>query len=203
MFDEPLRALKSRALYPLVRVVARLTGALPLTLLSLGAGLASALVIGLDGPLTTAFALWILNRLLDGLDGEVARVRGEQNDFGGYADMIADVATYAAVPVALAFRIGSETVAISIVVLLAAFYLNITSWSYLAALLEKRRLKPAQEVTSITMPRGLIEGGETVVLYSVMILFPATIGPAALIASAACVVSVAWRIGWAYHVLKE
>lgn len=203
MFDHPLRELKARTLYPVVRALARVTGAIPLTLLSLAAGLGSALVLGAGGSLTAAFVMWLLNRLLDGLDGEVARARGEQSDFGGYADMIADVTTYAAIPVALALRAGSATVTMSVLILLAAFYLNITSWSYLSALLEKRGSTPAHDVTSITMPRGLIEGGETVLLYSVMILFPAAISPASWIASAACVVSVVWRMRWARHALAD
>ena len=38
----------------------------------------------------------LANRLIDGLDGAVARIRGP-TDFGGYADIIADMVFYAAV----------------------------------------------------------------------------------------------------------
>jgi hypothetical protein len=59
--------------------------------------------------------------------------------------------------------------------LLAAFYVNSASWMYLSALLEKhgRGASERGEPTSVSMPSGVVEGGETIVFYSLMILVPA------------------------------
>lgn len=203
MFDLRLRTVKERWLDPLVRVVARIASATTLTTLSLVAGLASALTLAAGSPLWVPFVLGVLNRLLDGIDGEVARVRGEQSDFGGYADMLADVVTYAAVPIGLALRMNDPAVTFAMLGMLAAFYINITSWSYLSALLEKRKQAPGNERTSVSMPRGVIEGAETMVLYAVLILAPAAVVTAAWIAVAACGVNVVWRLVWARRVLRD
>ena len=47
-----------------------------------------------------ALALILLNRLMDGLDGAIARARGV-TDFGGYLDIVADFLFYSAVRVRL------------------------------------------------------------------------------------------------------
>jgi len=52
---------------------------------------ASAFLVS-QGLLTVGFYCWILNRILDGFDGLVARERNQQSDFGGYLDLVLDVA---------------------------------------------------------------------------------------------------------------
>lgn len=37
-----------------------------------------------------AMIVWLLNRLLDGLDGTLARVRGRATPWGGYLDLLCD-----------------------------------------------------------------------------------------------------------------
>ena len=46
-----------------------------------------------------ALILWFLNRILDGLDGLIARIHHKQSDFGGYLDLILDFVIYLAFPV--------------------------------------------------------------------------------------------------------
>jgi len=41
-----------------------------------------------------ALVFWVLNRVLDGLDGVVARVHNKQTDFGGYFDLFIDFIVY-------------------------------------------------------------------------------------------------------------
>ena len=49
-----------------------------------------------------ALGLWLVNRLLDGLDGTLARRSGRQSERGAYADILADVIVYAAIPLGIA-----------------------------------------------------------------------------------------------------
>lgn len=50
----------------------------------------------------------ILIRVLDGLDGVVARQKNKQTDFGGYLDIILDFTVYSIIPVAIVFSHAAE-----------------------------------------------------------------------------------------------
>ena len=72
-----------------------------------------ALVFGLGAAIAAAraewglgLALWLANRVTDGLDGTVARVAERQSDFGGYLDILLDFVVYAAIPVGSGNPIG-------------------------------------------------------------------------------------------------
>jgi len=147
--------------------------------LSVGAALLSLAAAGAAwaGQPVAAVAAWLGGRVLDGLDGAVARRRGEATDLGGYLDIVLDTIGYAAIPLGLAAHADEQAVWIAAAVLLASFYVNSVSWAYLAALLEKRDVGAAAqgEITSVTMPRGLVEGAETIVLFTVMLAVPATV----------------------------
>lgn len=91
------------------------------------------------GNQNLALGLWLANRLIDGLDGAVARQQGTTSDRGGYFDLLADFIVYAAVPVGLV--IGSpapDGLAVPLGLLLGSFYVNAVSWLALSALMEKR-----------------------------------------------------------------
>ena len=124
---------------------------------------------------TAAVTAWLLGRAFDGLDGAVARASGTAGDRGGYADILLDTIGYAAVPIGIAF--GADDVATwrIVAVLVAAFYVNSVSWLMLSALLEKRSAgsDATGEYTSVTMPPGLIEGAETIVLFAIALAVPA------------------------------
>ncbi len=172
MLDAWTRGWKDSVFDPAGRVCARLAPAAAYTWAGLAAGAAAAAAAA-SGRFILAFGLWILNRILDGLDGIVARVSGTQGDAGAYLDILCDFAVYAAIPIALAFRLGGAAVPVTLA-LLAVFYVNAATWMYLSALLEKRGAgsRASGEPTSITMPRGLVGGTETVLFYSAFLLFP-------------------------------
>lgn len=180
------------------RRIAPIIGPGTITLLALaitiGAGWAAA--VGL-----TALALfaWLLGRLLDGLDGPVARARGRASDLGGYHDILADTVGYVAIPLGVALRVDARSGWISLAVLLGAFWVNGISWAYLAAILEKRGAGASStgEMTSVTMRPALIEGTETIVFFSAFILFP-QVAPWLFGAMAALVAfNVLQRLRWA------
>ncbi|MEX2625906.1 MAG: CDP-alcohol phosphatidyltransferase family protein [Ilumatobacteraceae bacterium] len=173
MIDIALRPTKDRLLEPLVAVLAPRVGPLALTSLALAAGLGAAAAAA-GGLVVVSVLLWLFGRVLDGLDGAVARRRDGASDLGGYLDIVADTVVYAAVPIGIAVGVGDGATWVAVGVLLATLYVNTVSWTYLAALFEKRRSGAGTtgEATSVRMPPGLVEGAETIVLYTAMLAVP-------------------------------
>jgi phosphatidylglycerophosphate synthase len=172
MLDAALRPLKDAALRPLARAAGSLNP-LVISVAGLLAGLtcAAAAALGAFGP---ALLAWALNRLLDGLDGPVARTQGRESDLGGFIDIMFDFMVYAAVPLGIAAGLSPRGIDAwpATALLLASFYINAASWLFLAALIEKRAAA-APRSTAILMPEGLIAGTETLLFFSVFLLFPA------------------------------
>ncbi|MCB5177633.1 CDP-alcohol phosphatidyltransferase family protein [Microvirga lenta] len=141
------------------------------TMLGLVTGLAAALMIALrfDGA---ALVLFAVNRVLDGLDGAVAR-SSERTDRGGLLDIVFDFTVYGAVPLAFALR-EPDTFAVPAAVLLMSFYVNGASFLAFAAIAAKRGLDTqTRGIKSIYFSAGLMEGTETILFFLAMILVPA------------------------------
>lgn len=174
MFDRTLRIPKEALLTPIALRYFQRVHPTTLTLVAFGAGLASGLAVW-HQAYELGLGLWGTNRLLDGMDGTVARVYRKQSELGGYLDMLLDTVIYALIPITIVLSSPSHSGWLSLAFLLTSFYLNATSWMYLAALLEKRNVgsKVNGELTSITMPIGLVEGAETVLFFTLFLLFPA------------------------------
>jgi phosphatidylglycerophosphate synthase len=196
MFDQTLRQHKASALRPAASALRQVSPSV-FTLAGLLVGLGAALAAA-SGSYSLGLALWILNRLLDGLDGEIARASGRQSDLGGYLDILADYIVYAAVPVGLAYAGATEFVYLGLALLLSSFYLNAASWMYLAAILEKRGSRAGHR-TSIVMPGGLVEGTETVLFYTAMLLFPTIFGALSLTMAALVFATVVQRLLWSWR----
>jgi len=122
-----------------------------------------------------ALVLWLGNRLLDGLDGPVARVRGA-TERGGYLDVVADFSVYGGFIVGVAIAVPDARLACA--VLLLTYYVSGTALLALSSLLERRRQNAIDE-RSLRLVGGLAEGFETVVAYVLFCLLP---GSAAVIA---------------------
>ncbi len=198
MIDKALREPKETLLAPLVRGPIRRIHPTTMTLAATVVGLAAALAAWQGaGPL--ALALWLANRVLDGLDGTLARSTGQQSDLGAYLDVVLDHLVYVAVPLGLAAAGGSAGNYLALALLLASFYINGASWMYLAALLEKRSAGAAArgELTTITMPGGLIEGAETVVFYTIFLLFPGALVLLFGLMAVLVLFTAAQRVAWA------
>lgn len=199
MFDRYLRAVKDRLFAPLSRVFG--PGLMPnvVTWTAFVVGMASA-GAALAGARWLALALWLLNRVLDGLDGTHARTHGLASAYGGYLDIVLDFLVYAAVPIGLVGS-GEATPALmlSAMLLLASFYVNTASWMYLAAILEQRRegVSATGESTTITMPPGLIGGTETVAFYTAFFLWPSHLRSLFTVMTALVLLTVGLRLAWA------
>ena len=184
------------------------------TLLSLLLGIVSALLLWY-GAVGWAFLLWILNRLTDGIDGAVARLTGRTSDLGGYLDIVADFVVYSALPIAFVMRSGPGGIgglsgtalqqAIfdppflvpAALVLLAVFYVNAASWMYLSAILEKRGRQREGELTSVTMPEGVIGGAETFGFFTLFFLLPMYLAHLFWIMAILTLFTALQRIVWA------
>jgi phosphatidylserine synthase len=160
---------------PLAERVAVVVRPEVVTAVALLAALGSAAVAA-TGGIWPAVALWLISRLADGLDGPVARVRGSDRsaDLGGYLDMLGDTVAYVTVPLGIAFGQDRQAVWVACAVMLATFAVNTVSWAYLAALLEKRGqgVQGSGEITSVRMPAGIVEGGETIVIFTAALAWP-------------------------------
>lgn len=172
MFDHTLRVYKDDLLRPLAVQLRRISPN-AITVLAMVVGLAAAGSAAFQWY-WAALGLWLLNRLLDGLDGMVARAHDRQSDFGGYLDIVLDFVVYAAVPVGLYWGNQTNMNALALAFLLSSFYINAASWIYLSAILEKRSAgaHARGELTSITMPNGLVGGAETILFFCLFMIWP-------------------------------
>lgn len=197
MLDDKMRVYKDRVFIPLARPLGHVSPN-AITVLAMLFGLAAA-GFAARQMFLLAFALWLANRVLDGLDGLMARLQDRQTDFGGYLDIVADFVVYAAVPIGI--MLGQPTVAlgISLALLLGSFYVNAASWMYLSAILEKRNLGATVrgERTTVTMPAGLIGGTETILFFSAFLILPGIVQWLFLAMAALTMVGVLQRVRWA------
>ncbi|MCB0130320.1 MAG: CDP-alcohol phosphatidyltransferase family protein [Caldilineaceae bacterium] len=200
MRDMSLRAKKDEFMVPLAR---RLFGAVhpnTVSLIAMVVGLIAAVAI-LSEQYWIGLALWLLNRILDGLDGVVARVHDKQSDFGGYLDLLLDFVVYLTVPMAFVWVQPTPFNLWALVALVAVYVLNTLSWTVLSAMLEKRQRASARRLTSVEMPPGLIEGAETILFYTLFFLLSAYVGYLYLLFSGLVIFTVAQRVWWAYQTL--
>ena len=203
MFDRMLRPIKEQIISGPAFVLAKRVHPNVITLVAFGVSVIAFLCL-LTKELLLCALLWLLGRLLDGLDGAVARRSGTQTDFGGYLDMILDVVAYALIPLGIAITFPTQGILLATAALLAAFYINISSWLYLSALQEKRRHeRPSHMQTSIYMPSGLIEGSETIIFYTLFIAFPPYYVFLAYTMAALTAVTVVQRFVWATRTLSS
>lgn len=203
MFDQFFRSLKDSLLEPVARALGPGLPPVVITWLAFLAGLACAAAV-LNRSLGVALGLWLLNRLLDGLDGTHARVHGRVSHFGAYLDIVLDFVVYAAIPLAFVAAARQYELALAGVFLLASFYVNAASWMYLSALLEARRegASAPGETTSATMPPGIVAGAETIVFYVLFFLIPARLAILFTIMAILVLTNVAVRLHWANRRLR-
>lgn len=167
--------------------------------LAFGLAAAAALVIRLD---FLALVLFAANRILDGLDGAVARASG-RTDRGGFLDIVCDFAVYGAVPLAFALR-EPGAFAVPAAVLLLSFYVNGASFLSFAAVAAKRGLDTqARGIKSIYFSAGLMEGTETILFFVLMMLAPSWFPILAYAFAGLTFMSALARVTLAWHVFRD
>lgn len=194
--DTYFRLLKDQLLEPVAAFVPSMVHpnllSVAAALMGVGAGLAAA-----SQAYGLGLGLWMLSRIVDGLDGVVARRAGSQSDFGGYLDILLDYVAYIAVPVGLVY--GQPTTANLWVgaALLFSYQINSVSWTVLSALLEKRHMASRDRPTSFEIPVGLIEGTETIAFYILFFLLPQYLTPLIGLMAGLVFLTAGQRVWWA------
>lgn len=173
-------------------------GADALTLTGFLLGLAAAFAIARGHPLA-GLVLLLASRLLDGLDGAVARAT-RTTDRGAFLDITLDFVFYASIP--LAFAVADPSAhALPAAVLLATFMGTGASFLAFAVMAERRGLSSAAYPSKgLFYLGGLTEGTETLLCFVLMCLWPALFPVLALGFAALCVVTLLTRL-WAGWVL--
>lgn len=201
MFDAQLRPLIDRLLNPIGRgLVALGMTANQVTMIGAAFGLivAGCIAAGLFYP-----ALWfvIANRVIDGLDGAVARA-SRSSDFGGYLDIVSDFIFYSAIP--MAFSVARPETALAAAFLIFSFIGTATSFLGFAILAEKH-----QVTTQIRGKKafyylgGLTEGTETILLFLAMLVWPDYFSLMAIVFGILCWVTTGTRIYAAYRQFND
>jgi len=151
---------------------------------------------------TWALVFILLNRLLDGIDGEVARLT-IATDRGAFLDIALDFVFYALIPLGFALANVTEN-ALAAAVLLAAFVGTGSSFLAFSLMAQKRKLH-AQKFPSkgLYYIGGLTEGAETIAVFVAFCLWPDLFTPLAYGFAFACGLTTLsrWLQGW--HLLAD
>ena len=135
----------------------------------------------------------ILNRLLDGLDGTLARL-STPTDRGGFLDIVLDFIFYSSIPLAFALADPAAN-ALAAAVLIYAFIGTGCSFLAFATIAAKRQMASTEfPDKSFYYLGGLTEATETIILFGVMCLFPAYFSLLAYCFAALCGITTILRI---------
>lgn len=203
MLDVPVRRVLAPPLDSMARGLDR-AGISPMAVTGVGwlVGVAACVAVA-TGHWWIALALWLLNRLLDGLDGPLARRTGA-TDLGGFLDIVADFSIYGGF--VLAVGIERPEARIACLVLLLTYYLSGSAFLALSSVLERRgeaqRAVAGNDGRSLLFIGGLAEGTETVIAGSLFCLFPQYAEAIAYVFAAAVAVTALQRVGLGIHVLR-
>ncbi len=192
--QQALRPLMTRAARGLVRLG---VGADAISVAGFALGMAAAGAIAFQQYLP-GLALLLLSRLMDGLDGAVARAT-RPTDRGGFLDITLDFQFYAAIPLAFALADPAAN-ALPAAVLLAAFIGTGSSFLAFAAVAEKRQLHSvAFPDKSFYFLGGLTEATETITAFAAMCLWPQWFPQIACGFAVLCGITIVLRIGWGWQ----
>ncbi|MFD3305883.1 CDP-alcohol phosphatidyltransferase family protein [Alteromonas macleodii] len=150
-----------------------------------------------------ALACIILNRVFDGIDGELARYQQSSSSAGGFLDICLDFLFYASIP--LAFGIANpQEWGIPAMVLLATFIGTGSSFLAFAIAAEKFQIdRPQFANKSFYYMQGLTEGTETILVFLAFCIWPQYFATLAYVFAAACAVTVITRIVGGFSTLHR
>lgn len=195
--QQALRPVMNRAARVLLRAGASADG-LSFTGFAIGLGAAAAIA---TQHFMAGLVLLLLSRLMDGLDGAVARA-SQPTDRGGFLDITLDFLFYAAIPLAFAMADPAAN-ALAAAALLASFLGTGSSFLAFAVMAEKRGLTDtALPGKSFYFLGGLTEATETIAVFAAMCLWPSVFPTLAWGFAALCALTTALRIGWGWRRLR-
>lgn len=133
----------------------------------------------------------LISRLLDALDGAVAR-QTQATDRGGFLDITLDFIFYASIPLAFALANPAQN-ALAAATLLFAFMGTASSFLAYASIAAKRGQAPSPS-KGILYLSGLTEAFETFVCFALMCLLPAYFSQLAYGFAILCAITCCQRI---------
>jgi len=143
----------------------------------------------------------LLNRVLDAVDGAVARIQGI-TDSGGFLDITLDFLFYSLVPFGFVIA-DPDANAVAGAFLIFAFIGTGTSFLAFAIMASKQKIEnPVYKHKSLYYIGGLTEGTETILCFILICLLPSHFAGIAYTFAALCWITTATRIWAGYHTLK-
>ena len=200
MLDAAARRLLSRVLAKPARALVRF-GITPnqvsisAAILGIGAG---ALVAG--GRVAPGITAWLVSRILDGLDGILARETGQSSAFGGYLDITLDMAAYSAM--LLGFAVIHPEAGWAWSAILVGYVLVTTTTLALSSILERQDSSLPANDRALQFTPGFAEAGETSLVYVLFAVIPQWTTPVAWLWAALCGATVVQRTFLAHRLLR-
>jgi len=194
LFDSPLKTcahiLKKRDIKPD-----------QVTIAGFGIGLLAFFTLWMNWYIVTLIFI-ILNRIMDGLDGALARMT-EQTDAGGFLDICLDFIFYSAVVAGFAIS-DPQNNALAAVFLLFGFMGTGTSFLAFAVMAQKHDLKSvAYPHKAMYYIGGLTEGTETIIFFVIICIFPGLFPFLGFLFAFLCIITTITRVLSGYDRLKQ
>ena len=148
-----------------------------------------------------AIIFLFLNRLFDGLDGAIARLNGE-TDIGAFYDIILDFIFYSLFPIAFIFL--DLNYSYSICFLLLSFVATQTTFLASAWIIEKNKISISDgHKKSFFYSGGITEGFETIICFTLMLLFHELIDYIAYTFGVLCWITFFYRVIFVKKILSS
>lgn len=190
---------------PIQAIAARLDhpGVTPNRITSLG------LIMGLSGATAAGFhhwslalGLWLISRVMDGVDGALARRRNPTGGCGagGFWDITADFISYGSFVIGVG--VGSHGTLLPFLIVLFAYYINGSSFLAFSSIAEKTG-KQIDDGRTLSFLPGIAEASETIFVHSIWCILPERAGLIAWIWAGIVLLSASFRILFAFSVLNQ
>jgi phosphatidylglycerophosphate synthase len=209
VIDAPLRRILNRPLSTLARAI-DVPWVTPdrITMAGLVIGVGSAGLAAIQWW-PAALAAWLVSRLLDGLDGALARRRRSRgaststSEAGGFLDITADFVVYGTTVLGVAIGVTSEFGAPwwPFLAVLLAYYLNGATFLAFSSIAERtgRRLDDGR---SLSFLGKVAEGTETIIVHSMWLILPSFAWQIAIGWAAVVALSATQRMVAGYRLLR-
>ena len=155
--------------------------------------------------------VWWASRLFDGLDGLLARETNQKTLFGGYLDILLDMASYSSIIIGFSFVYPQYNK--FWLFILVGYILSISSTLALSSLIESKKqltniildksFNISQQNRSLFFTISLAEAGETSIVYTAFVVFPFYVKYIAIFWILLMLAAILQRSFIAYSLLKE
>jgi len=154
------------------------------------------------GQPLVALGCLLVNRIADGLDGELARF-GSPSDAGSFLDITLDFIFYAAFPLGFALYDPAQN-AVPAAFLIASFVGTGASFLAFAPHAEKRSIRSRDfAYKGLYYLDGLAEGTETILCFVLMCLLPEKFSVIAWVFTGICLITTVNRVHAGYRTLSK